>query len=78
MLDKPDLSVYLSKSEEFLNEGMNMNVMARVGAFKQSDISRNRHEKVVVSMQSRRCEWTHGKSTLPTHGTKSFAELGGD
>ena len=37
-----------------------------------------RHEKVVVSMQSRRCEWTHGKSTLPTHGTKSFAELGGD
>ena len=48
MLDKPDLSVYLSKSEEFLNEGMNMNVMARVGAFKQSDISRNRLEKVVV------------------------------
>ena len=37
-----------------------------------------RHEAVVVSMQPRRCEWSYGKSTLPTHGTKSFAELGGD
>ena len=55
MLDKPDLSVYLSKSEEFLNEGMNMNVMARVGAFKQSDISRNRLEKVVVVWTSLHC-----------------------
>ena len=55
MLDKPDLTVYLSKSEEFLNEGMNMNVMARVGAFKQSDISRNRHGKVVVVWTSLHC-----------------------
>ena len=37
-----------------------------------------RHEEVDLPLQPWRGERTHCKGTLPTHGTKSFAKLGGD
>ena len=36
-----------------------------------------RHEEVALSLQSWSCQWSDGKSTLPTHGVESFAKLGG-
>ena len=36
-----------------------------------------RDEAVVVPLQPWRCQWTDGKSSFPTHGTKSVVELGG-